>query len=289
MKRTRLNTQFIVIVFTLFSTNLLFAQGKGSNQWYLTPRVGVATMLNEVGPGLATLESDFQHGMGLSGDLAVSRTIGSHFELGLGVAFFSLSSSDDSVMVQDLAAFQSEIDHPAFGIDYYPTVPIEYNTTAIAPSLFLRYYFRKFTSGARDQQFFQPYLELSAGLNFHSPELVYTDTSFMNNPKPEQLPSVWIPNETTDPEFYEPPYQDTEQAVQFALAIGSRFALKNGLTLNLAAEVSGVSSEFMDGTPNLISDEVSSGLIGRVMFGIAIPIHSGKGSSKGNEHFPWAP
>jgi hypothetical protein len=192
-------------------------------------------------------------------------------------------------MVTDLAAFKSNFDHPAFGIYYYPTVPIEYKTTAIAPSLFLRYYIKKFSSSSRDQQLFQPYVELSAGLNFHSPELVYTDTTYMNNPKPEELPSVWIPNPTTDPETYEPPYQETEQAMQFALGVGSKFTLKNGLTFNLAAEVSGVSTEFMDGTPNPVTDEVSSGLIARVLFGVAIPIHSGKGSRKGNEYFPWAP
>lgn len=289
MKKNLAKTLFAVIVFALFSPNLLLAKGKGSNQWYLTPRIGVATMLNEVGPGFATIESDFQHGMGFSGDLSVSRTIGSHFELGLGIGFYNLSSTDDSVTVPDLAAFSSEFDHPAFGIDYYPTVPIEYKTTAIAPSLFLRYYMKKFASSSRDQQFFQPYIELSAGLNFHSPELVYIDTTYMNNPKPEELPSVWIPNSTTDPESYEPPYQETEQAMQFALGVGSKFALKNGLTFNLAAEISGVSTEFLDGTPNLIADEVSSGLVARVLFGVAIPIYSSKGNSKGNEHFPWAP
>ncbi|WP_339737494.1 hypothetical protein [uncultured Sunxiuqinia sp.] len=77
--------------------------------------------------------------------------------------------------------------------------------------------------------------------------------------------------------------------MQFALGVGSKFALASGLTFNLAAEISGVSTEFLDGTPNPISDEISSGLVARVLFGIAIPIHSGRGSSKGNEYFPWAP
>jgi len=242
-------------------------------------------MLNEVGPGFSSVESDFQHGIGFSGDLSVSRTIGSHFELGLGIGFYNLSSTDDSVMVPDLAAFQ-EARHSAFTIDYYPTVPIEYKTTAIAPSLFVRYYIKKFTSSERDQQLFQPYIELGAGLNIHSPELIYSDTTYMNNPKPEELPSVWIPTPNT--EEYEPPYQSTEQAMQFSLGIGSKFALPNGLTLNLAAEVSGVSTEFLDGTPNPIADEVSSGLVTRVMLGVAIPIHTGR-SGKGNQYFPWAP
>ncbi len=288
MKKNLAKPLFVVIVFALFSPNLLLAKSKGSNQWYLTPRIGVATMLNEVGPGFSAVESDFQHGIGFSGDLSVSRTFGSHFELGLGIGFYNLSSSDDSVMIPDLAAFRSEFDHPAFGIDYYPTVPIQYKTTAIAPNLFLRYYIKKFASKARDHQLFQPYIELSAGLDFYSPELVYTDTSYMNNPKPEELPSVWIPNQNNT-ESYEPPYQSTEQAMQFALGVGSKFALASGLTFNLAAEISGVSTEFLDGTPNPISDEISSGLVARVLFGIAIPIHSGRGSSKGNEYFPWAP
>ncbi len=290
MKRNLTKTLFVIIVFALFSPNVLIAKGKGNNTWYLTPRVGVATMLNEVGPGFATLESDFQHGMGFSGDLSLSRTIGKHFELGLGIGFYNLSSTDDSVMVHDLAAFK-EGRQPAFNIYSYPTIPIEYKTTAMVPNLFLRYYIKRFTSSSRDHQLFQPYLELSAGLNFYSPELTYTDTSYMVNSKLEQFPSVWnpIPNSEDNTETYEPPYQSTEQALQFSLGIGSKFALTNGLTLNLAAEISGVSTEYLDGTPNPIADEVSSGLVARVLLGVAIPIHSGKGSRKGGEYLPWAP
>jgi hypothetical protein len=287
MKKRPFNVLISLAIICLFLPNLSIAKGKKSPQWFLTPRIGTAFLLNEVNSSFTAAESEFEHSKGLSADIALSRTIGSHFEIGLNVGYYQLGSSNDSLMVQDLKAFNSEASKSFYP---YPTLPIEYNTTCVAPNLFVRFFFKKFPDRAMDTQIFQPYLELSAGQNFYQTELIYSDISALSDPKPEQLPSVWIPRDPT--ETYEPPYQPKEQALQYAVGIGSRFNFNGSFILNLSAEVSNVNTAFLDGTPNVATDEVKSALVPKIMLGVAIPLGKSKGTSKGkskgNTYLPWA-
>jgi hypothetical protein len=286
MKKDFFKVLFSIVIISLFLPVPSIAKGKKSHQWFLTPRIGTAFLMSEVNSSFTAVDNEFEHSKGLSADIALSRTIGSHFELGLNVGFYQFGSANDSLMVPDLIAFNSDARHSSFsGIFYYPTLPIEYNTTCVAPNLFVRYYFRKFPGSARDKQIFQPYLEISAGQNFYQTELIYTDISAISDPKPE-LPSVWTPSDEV--ETYEPPYQSKEQAMQYALGIGSRFNINGSFILNLSAEVQNVNTEFLDGTPNVLTDEVKSGLVPKIMVGVAIPLGKSKGKSKGDGYLPWA-
>lgn len=284
MKKNLFKALLSIAILTLFLPGSSIAKKKDSPSWFLTPRIGTAFILSEVNSSFKTVESDFQHGKGLSADIALSRTFLSHFELGVNVGFYQISSSDDSLMITGLSAF-GDPQRDFSGFKYYSTIPVEYNTTCFAPNLFLRYYFRKFPTRARDKQIFQPYLELSAGQNFYQTELIYTDVSKIEDPEPE-LPSVWIPRE--DVEDFEPPYKPKEKAIQYAVGIGSRFNLNGSFILNLSAEVSNVNTPYLDGTPNLISDQVKSVLVPKIMLGVAIPLGKSGDKTKSGDYLPWA-
>lgn len=286
MKKNLAGTLVTLAILLTFTPHLLQAKGKGASQWFLTPRIGAATMIGEVNSSFTAVENDFNHGLGISADLALSRTFGSHFEVGLGVEFYKLSNSDDSLFITDLKAFEDPQNplHSSFaGIYYYGTIPVEYKTTSISPKLFLRYYFKQFS----DDQRFQPYAELNIGQTFFSPELNYVDTTnIITDPKPEQLPSVWIPGPNNN--NYQAPYESNEKALKMTLGLGTRLQLNGGMTLNLAAELSHIATEFMDGAPNPMTDQVKGTLISRFLFGVVIPIGSAGHSSR-NKHLPWAP
>lgn len=289
MKKNLAGTLLTLAILLTLTPHLLQAKGKGANQWFLTPRIGAATMIGEVNSSFTTVDSDFKHGFGLNADLALSRTFGSHFEVGLGVEFYKLSSSDDSLFIEDLRAVATGNLPPSFSNVKRWNKPIEYQTSNLVPNLFFRYYFKRFASRARDAQKFQPYLELNVGFNFHSPELNYIDTTgiLIEDGEISNLPSVWYLEQHKN----KIPYSSTEQALQFGFGLGTRFTLNQGLTFNLAASVSGTKSEYMDALPNLLEDEVTSTLVAKVVFGVSIPIGSGSGSkrSSGGEHLPWAP
>jgi hypothetical protein len=271
----------VFLLLTFIVPQLTFAKGKGSQQWFITPRIGTATLMSEVESGFTSVDNEFSHNMGFSMDITISKTLGTNFELGVGVGFYSLSSSDDSLTVMDLSVWSSS--HEGFnGVAFY-TNPIEYKTTAFTPSVLVRYYFKKFASRVRDAQLFQPYIELNAGPNILYSELAYTDVS--------GLPS-------DDPAFsigkgFEP-NKSPEVNLQYALGLGSRFNFKSGMTLTLAAEISKVSTDYLDGAPNYATTGTDSkirqdlaGLVPRIMFGVAIPLN--EGSTRGNQYLPWAP
>ena len=281
MKKNLVKALLSVALFTLFSPNFLFAKGKGSNQWFITPRIGTATLMSEVNSSFTASPDEFQNSTGFSADLTVSKTVGSNFELGLGIELYNLSSSDDSLTVMDLSVWKSA--HEGFnGVVFY-TNPIKYKTTCFNPNIMVRYYFKKFAKRIRDAQIFQPYLELNMGPNILYSELVYTDVA--------GLPS-------SDPAFsigkgFEP-NKKPEINLQYALGLGARFNLKGGMTLTLAGEISKVSTDYLDGAPNYNETETGSktrkdlaGLVSRIMFGVAIPLSEGR--VKGHQYLPWAP
>ena len=273
MKKELLKLFFPVAILALFLPNLSIAKGKESQQWFLTPRIGTAFLMNEVNSSFSAIDNDFKNNKGFSTDIALSRTFGNHFELGLNVEYYSLGSSDDSITIKDLSGYSENRQLSRFndyGID--PNIPIEYNTKCFTPSLFVRYYIKKFISRVRDTQKFQPYIEFSAGQNFLSTELIYTDASTLSVQYSE-LPSVW---KSAKAETDEDPYDSPEKNLQLALGTGFRYHLNGRLTLTLAAEVSRVSTEFMDGIPNLQIDEIKAGLVPRIMLGLAIPLTEGR-------------
>ena len=281
MKKNLVKVLFSIALFTLFFPNLSNAKGKGSQQWFLTPRIGTAFLMNEVNSSFTADPSEFQNGMGFSADIALSKTFGDNFELGIGVGVYSFSSKNDSITVMDLSVWSSP--HEGFnGVVFY-TNPIEYKTTCFTPSIFLRYYFKKFARRVRDAQKFQPYIEFNAGPNILYTELAYTDVS--------GLPS-------SDPAFSVgkgfDPFKTPEINLQYALGLGSRFNLKGGMTLTLSAEISKVSTDYLDGAPNYSATETGaklrkdlSGLVPKIMFGVAIPLT--EGHTKGHQYLPWAP
>lgn len=289
MKRKLTQTLFLVVLFTIILPDLL--QAKGTGQWFLTPRIGTAFLMSEAS-GLSTVPNDFKNGNGFSADIALSRTIGSHLELGINAGFYQFSSKDDSTTIPDLSSYFSvsdpRINESQFnGLFTYNTAPIEYNTSCFTTNFFVRYYIKKFPTRTRDAQKVQPYIEVSVGQNFMNTELVYKDPStFIDKEQFTVLPSVWIPYPYEEGKDVAP-YKSPENSLQYALGVGSRFNLNGGVTLTLAAELSSVQTQYMDGTPNLRADNVTAGLVPRIMFGIAIPLN--QGHSKGNYYLPWAP
>ena len=259
------------------------AKKKDNNQWFITPRIGTATLLKEITSDFKSPKNEFQNSMGFSADLAVSRTFGSNFEVGLQLAYYSLSSKDDSLTIPDLSSYnESNITN----ITYYPSAPIEYKTTSIIPSLFMRYYFKKFD--AKNDQLFQPYVEISVGQNIIDTELSYKDTTGFNNP-PDGLPSVWLPAPNVADSVSVKPYESPEKALQLSLALGSRLNFKNGVTLNISAEISRVQTQFMDGTPNPAVYDIKATLVPRLMLGVAIPLKQGRSRGHSGGYLPWAP
>jgi len=290
MKKNLFSVFLSVVLLTLIIPH--FSQAKGVRQWFLTPRIGTAFLMNEVSSGFSAVPKDYKNGNGFSADLTLSRTIGTHLEVGLSGGFYQFSSANDSIAIKDLSSYfpisSERINENRFnGLFIFPNAPIEYNTNCVTASILVRYYFKRFATRVRDAQKFQPYLEFNIGQNFINTELVYKDPSnFTNKELYTVLPSVWIPYPYVEGKDVSP-YQSPETNLQYALSLGSKFNLNGGLTLNLAAEFSSVQTQFMDGTPNLRADNVTAGIVGRIMFGIVIPLT--ESHTKNGQYLPWAP
>lgn len=290
MKKNDLAVFLPLAIFILLIPSVSTAKEHGKNQWFISPRIGTAFLMSEVNSSFTAVPKDFQNGMGFSADLSLSRTVGSHLELGLRGGFYQLSSTNDSLMINDLSSFfplgnERYQDSRFHGLTYFYNAPIEYSTSCLTANLFLRYYFIGLSSSARDVQKIQPYVELSVGQNWMNTELTYKDPSNFTT-QYGQLPSVWIPYPYVEGKNVAP-YQSPEVNLQYALAFGSRIHLESGMILTLAAEISSVQTQYLDGTPNVYADDVQAGIVPRIMLGVSIPL--GEGHARGNKYLPWGP
>ncbi len=239
------------------------------HQWLFTFQGGVTVLATEYVSGIGALQNEFNHQPGLLVDFSLSRTLGKHWEVGLGMNFSQIHGRSD------LPEFSANGIHPEFMTLYQ--LPVKYQTLSQYYYLFGRWYFREYAETQCYHVRLDPFVELSGGFNV-----------LINSLKYESIP----PGETTDVIFEkgQGARPHPGDVPGFSTGIGTRINFAGHINLITALNFDFMDYDNLDAVHNY--DDKGQrlkaiGILTRFTVGVVIPLSNRLTGKK--PYMPWAP
>jgi hypothetical protein len=241
----------------------------GQNQWIISFQPGINGIVTEFTPSLSFLENEFNHDPAFSFDIALSHTLGKHWETGVNLTLSKLKGSSD---LPDFSAFGN---HAAF-LSLYQA-PVNYETESKSLYAFIRYYFREFTSLSRNNIRIDPFVEMGIGANQFKTQLNYDEV-----PTGEASPNIFMKGQGYNPL--------PGSSAQYTAGTGTLINFKHNWNLILSFNMDLINSDVMDAVHNYTSKgdrNHAKTLVTRFKVGVTIPLSGPVQQS--NYYMPWAP
>lgn len=272
LKINRIILSGILFTFIFSLNSIAGSSSKPKNtRWTASVSGGVAQLVREFTNDFQFLENEFQHNPGWALNLNVGRRLGKRLEPGISFGVYKLSGTAEQ------ADFTANGIHASFK-DIYPGIPVEYDNISSSLLLFMRYYFREFSNQKYNRVRFDPYAEISGGMNIFATELFYQTT----------------PPGKDRPVIFQKSGPNKGIVGQLSVGLGTQVGFGSKWKLTVSLNTDWVNYDCLDGVHNYNNEgerNHAKDIVSRLMVGMVIPIGaaSGGNSSSGNDYFPWSP
>lgn len=235
-----------------------------SDEWKISLRGGTAILITESGNGFNFLENEFKHKPGLAYDMALSRTIGKHFEPGISLGVYTLSGTATEPSFSATGAFGP------FN-NLHDGIPVEYNNLSSSLLFFTRYHlFEERNEGIQ----FRPFFEFGGGLNVFTTEVAYESA----------------PPGINDRTIFQKAGSNKGTVGQLSLGVGANIHIGSYFQFFTSFTADWVNYDCVDGVHNYSGGERihAEAIVARLMAGIVIPITKDI-YSNARKPLPWSP
>lgn len=272
LKINRIILSGILFTFIFSLNSIAGSSSKPKNtRWTASVSGGVAQLVREFTNDFQFLENEFQHNPGWALNLNVGRRLGKRLEPGISFGVYQLSGTAEQ------ADFTANGIHASFK-DIYPGIPVEYDNISSSLLLFMRYYFREFSNQKYNRVRFDPYAEISGGMNIFATELFYQTT----------------PPGKDRPVIFQKSGPNKGIVGQLSVGLGTQVGFGSKWKLTVSLNTDWVNYDCLDGVHNYNNNgerNHAKDIVSRLTVGMVIPIGAASGgdSSSGNDYLPWSP
>lgn len=272
LKINRIILSGILFTFIFSLNSIAGSSSKPKNtRWTASVSGGVAQLVREFTNDFQFLENEFQHNPGWALNLNVGRRLGKRLEPGISFGVYKLSGTAEQ------ADFTANGIHASFK-DIYPGIPVKYDNISSSLLLFMRYYFREFSNQKYNRVRFDPYAEISGGMNIFATELFYQTT----------------PPGKDRPVIFQKSGPNKGIVGQLSVGLGTQVSFGSKWKLTVSLNTDWVNYDCLDGVHNYNNNgerNHAKDIVSRLMVGMVIPIGAASGgdSSSGNDYLPWSP
>lgn len=163
MNRTYKIFQAVILIFLLPFTNIN-AQNSPAKGFNIGAEIGIARMLGEIPQGSFQLINEFDHKVGVSAALELSKFVIPKLEVGVETGLNILNGSTNN------PEFSAEGNHPVIPDGF--NEPVKYQNVLIKFNVFGRYYFKP----PHSESLLIPFAELGGGLLSYYSAISYIET-----------------------------------------------------------------------------------------------------------------
>ena len=236
-----------------------------SRVWSISMRGGAAYIVSEISQKKNILANEFTHHPGVSYDIAISRTIGKHWEPGVIFGVYKLNGITNKPDFSSSGIFGNFT-------NLYPGIPVVYDNLSSSLLFFTRYHF--FEPQKENGFLFNPFLELGAGINVFATEVAYKT----------------LPPGIDDKTIFQKAGDNKGTVGQLSFSLGTTFYQSEYIQFFTSLTTDWVNYDCVDGVHNY-SDGVRNNaetLVVRLLVGITISLTNDNNSNVPRP-FPFSP